>query len=209
MAVAIDRQRHEGSSEEGRRMAHGRVLTIYNCGTNFNRDKGTATGAGQAGELIAYLYDQTAHPDINGYGRLDRPAYAYKLIHDGPGSAPAAYGRSERDAAGTRQFVQHPARESAAKTPGLKPGANPLSALVHKAAGSLFGTGWEANVANAVKTVKALKHRPEVINMAGWSRGGVTCHMIANALYRSRSTSSRSTRCPAGSTSCTARPSSR
>jgi hypothetical protein len=31
--------------------------------------------------------------------------------------------------------------------------------------------------------LESTRRWPEVINMAGWSRGGVTCHMIANPLY--------------------------
>jgi len=164
--------------------SYSRVLTIYNCGTNFNRDRATASALRKAGELIASLYEKTSHPDVTQFGRLDLPAYGYKLIHDGPGSAPAAFSRWERDAQGIRQHVQHAATESAASTPGLKPGANPISAAVHRLQGTLLGAGWEANVANAIWVVKAFKHRPEVINLAGWSRGGVTCHMIANALYQ-------------------------
>jgi hypothetical protein len=163
-----------------------RVLTIYNCGTQFNRDQGTSAAPGTAGELIASLYDRTAHPDINDGGRLGLASYAYKLIHDGPGSAPGDFARWERNAEGVRELVQHPASESKAATPGLAPGKGLLHELkkaAQIAGGLALGSGWEANVANAVKVVNALEHKPEVVNLAGWSRGGITCHMIAHELY--------------------------
>lgn len=167
-------------------MAASRVLTIYNCGTMSNQDKGTALEPSQAGELIAHLYDTTSDPDINHGGRLDLPAYAYKLIHDGPGSAPGTFGKWEADATGARQFTRHAASESKATIPGAPPGAGVLARAKQVVSGLATGAGWEANVANAVHVVKALKHKPEVINLAGWSRGGITCHMIANALYADR-----------------------
>lgn len=160
-----------------------RILTIYNCGTSFNRDAGTALGPGKAGELIAGLYDRSAAPDVNDSGRLGLASYEYKLIHDGPGSAPGEFGRWETDARGRREFVEHEASESKAKTPGLGKGSGSLKRAAQVAAGVAWGSGWEANVANAVKVVDALEHKPEVVNMAGWSRGGITCHMIANELH--------------------------
>jgi hypothetical protein len=157
-------------------MAHSRVLTIYNCGTAFNRDKATSVTPGTAGELIASLYDKTSDPDINDFGRLDPPTYRYKLIHDGPGSRPGKFGRWEIDAKGTRAFKEYDASASKAAKTGAGPA--PLA--------KALGFGVDANVANALNAVKALYDRPDVINLAGWSRGAVTCHMIANALADDR-----------------------
>ena len=170
-------------------MAHARLLTIYNCGTSFNREKGTSLEPGKAGELIAHLYNQCTAPDINNYGRLDLPSYSFKLIHDGPGSAPAAFGTWETNAQGVRQPVHHPASASKAATPGTGPVFSHLPSGLQKIVGMATGKGWEDNVQKAVHAVKALKYRPDAINLIGWSRGAVTCHMIANALLSDKDTS--------------------
>ena len=53
---------------------------------------------------------------------------------------------------------------------------------------AIFGTGWDANVIYAINIIKAF-YRPETgralpskINIVGWSRGGITSVMLANAL---------------------------
>jgi hypothetical protein len=162
-----------------------RTLTIYNCGTSSTRDKGTAIKPGTAGELIASLYDRTKAQDVHDYGRLDVAAYNYKLIHDGPGSKPGEYAKWERDPQGVRQLVKYRASDSKARTPGL--GSNPLliQKLLQVFKGVVAGSGWEENVDSAMNVIEYLDHKPEVVNMAGWSRGGVTCHMMAHAIQDS------------------------
>ena len=162
-------------------MPPSRLLTIYNCGTSFNRDKGTSLDPGTAGELVAHLYHQTVDLDLS-VGRNDMPSYSYKMIFDGPGSQPGKYGKWETDSHGVRRPVEHPASDSKAQTPGLAPGAGGFAKATHIAAGLAMGKGWEDNVANAVQAVAGFKYPPEAINLIGWSRGAVTCHMIANAL---------------------------
>jgi hypothetical protein len=59
---------------------------------------------------------------------------------------------------------------------------------VNKLGGLIFGSGAQANVDAAVAALKAHiagqvgRRTPPVMNMAGWSRGAVTCFKIANAM---------------------------
>lgn len=53
-----------------------------------------------------------------------------------------------------------------------------------KLGGLLFGVGVDANVEEAIRTLAALKPLPRIVNMCGWSRGGVTCAKIANLMKR-------------------------
>ncbi|MEQ9400116.1 MAG: hypothetical protein RJQ04_13220 [Longimicrobiales bacterium] len=158
-----------------------RVLTVYNCGTAFNRDKGASTQPGKAGELIASLYDRTDAQDINRFGRLDLPAYSFKIIFDGPGSAPQDFARWETRG-GRRRFVRYKASQSRAATPGVSRDAMWISRMMKRAGGLALGSGWEENVHSLMKTLRALTHPPEVVNLTGWSRGGITCHMMAGAI---------------------------
>jgi hypothetical protein len=74
--------------------------------------------------------------------------------------------------------------------PGSKPtGANPDthtpgSGRMKVLRGNVTGHGWNHNVRDAMAIIRFLHAaRPiQVINMAGWSRGAVTCHMVANEL---------------------------
>lgn len=81
------------------------------------------------------------------------------MIHDGPGSTAHVAG-------------------SGAHTPG----SGPFKVL----RGSLFGHGWDQNVADAMSAIRfTMTNNPiTTVNMAGWSRGAVTCHMLAHALAK-------------------------
>ena len=55
--------------------------------------------------------------------------------------------------------------------------------------GGLFGVGMDENVNAAVKWIIKKYgefNRQVVVNLVGWSRGGVMCFKVANALYNSR-----------------------
>ncbi|MDN5862542.1 MAG: hypothetical protein L0H19_03750, partial [Salinisphaera sp.] len=60
------------------------------------------------------------------------------------------------------------------------------------ALGSVSGWGWEHNERHVWAVISSLiagsSNPPEVINMAGWSRGAITCHMIAHALAKTPQT---------------------
>jgi hypothetical protein len=51
--------------------------------------------------------------------------------------------------------------------------------------GKLTGFGWEQNVEQIKAVIARLPSRPRVVNMAGWSRGAVTCHMAAHMIQKS------------------------
>ena len=74
---------------------------------------------------------------------------------------------------------------------GINPDAHtPGSGLLKKLRGNVTGHGWEQNV-NAAMTIIKFIHAASpisVINMAGWSRGAVTCHMLCHALASDRET---------------------
>ncbi|GFM50318.1 hypothetical protein PSCICE_15850 [Pseudomonas cichorii] len=49
--------------------------------------------------------------------------------------------------------------------------------------GLLFGSGWDDNVLRTIAIICNLSSIPTTINLAGWSRGAVTCIKIANAIF--------------------------
>ncbi|HYP09015.1 MAG TPA: hypothetical protein VER03_22500, partial [Bryobacteraceae bacterium] len=62
---------------------------------------------------------------------------------------------------------------------GKNPDAHtPGSGLFKKLRGNVTGHGWEQNVADAMNIIQFIHAGSpiSVINMAGWSRGAVTCH---------------------------------
>lgn len=133
------------------------VLTIYCCGTDYDRSNSR--------ELIARLAADTL-----GTEGVDW------LINAGPGSQDLLK-RSTRT-----KFVS-----AAAQMGGLAMGILPqvTESVVDRAArglGTLAGAGMDYNIADTVDLV--LRVRPAKINMAGWSRGAITCLRIANELER-------------------------
>ena len=99
------------------------------------------------------------------------------MINDGPGSKPGS-------------------KPTQARTPGLhdpKTGLKTSAPRFAQLKGITEGYGWDHNVEHAMAVIKALiagsKTPPTVINMAGWSRGAITCHMLAHALVKDAATS--------------------
>lgn len=141
------------------------VFTIYSCGTAFNRQR--------LDELTANLASRT-----NGVENRDW------MVNDGPGSGAVdpRSGRAPKDARPVS--AQERALEAKARTPG-RPAGDINPAFVTQVAGIVTGRGWEENVAHSLDVIRALArggNRPRVVNLLGWSRGGITCHMIAHAL---------------------------
>jgi hypothetical protein len=130
------------------------VFTVYNCGTNYNRDR--------TDETIANLAARTLGAENRDW-----------MINDGPGSTPGS-------------------KPTLAQAPGLRDPVtgmrNDVSKLKAREAGIVDGFGWDENVAHSVAVIKAIlagsSNPPGVINMAGWSRGAITCHMLAHALLK-------------------------
>lgn len=147
-----------------------RTFTIYNCGTAFNRNNRT--------ELVADLAARTCGEEGENW-----------IVNAGPGSNPEAnleyFGKDQETGI---YGIHH-------LTPQARPGTfNPITKkkknwLTRTSGiwGMATGSGWEDNVKSTLHHIdglNAIGRLPETINMAGWSRGAVTCHMIANALYK-------------------------
>jgi hypothetical protein len=140
------------------------VFTIYNCGTSHNRQN--------LDETVADLARRTAGSENRDW-----------MINDGPGSSSHAVANS--DTAAARGLAAQ------AKTPGTR---NPITGLKEDSwfagtRGVVDGYGWEQNVAHTIAVMGATIDLPRTINMVGWSRGAITCFMIAHALANNARTS--------------------
>jgi hypothetical protein len=140
-----------------------RVFTVYNCGTNFNRQR--------TDEVIASLATRTEGAENREW-----------LITDGVGSKTS-----------WNPFARMPILTQPLQTShGWKQIDAPVAARLK---GIAEGYGWEENVDHALEVIQAIAMgsntdwarsitTPSAINMAGWSRGAVTCHMLAHALAK-------------------------
>ena len=140
------------------------VFTIYNCGTSHNRQNLDETVADTARRTI---------------GAENRDW----IINDGPGSSSHHAGKSAT--AAERSLAAQ------AKTPGT---SNPVTGMEESSwfaelRGVTSGFGWEHNVEHTMAVLDATIDVPRTINMVGWSRGAITCFMMAHALYRNPRTS--------------------
>lgn len=156
-----------------------KVVTIYCCGTNFSRDQ-------KSDEAVAYCWDKTT---------------SRKLILDGPGS-PRSVNPNARILK-TENIMK--AVESRKKTwlgkdagPGKVPEklfSDERHYRVEKnLEGALHGVGWADNVIMAIqwlweqfyvgKSPSATSNLESfsTVNLVGWSRGAVTCIMLAHAI---------------------------
>lgn len=76
------------------------------------------------------------------------------------------------------------------KNGGILPGTkDPITGADLKVAkwwvkiqGICTGLGWESNVVKTIHTLKGLSPKATTVNMVGWSRGAITCTMIAHAM---------------------------
>jgi hypothetical protein len=140
-----------------------RVFTVYNCGTNFNRHR--------TDEVIANLATRTEGAENREW-----------MITDGVGST-----------ASWNPFARMPILTQPLQTShGWKQIDAPLTARLK---GIAEGYGWGENVDHALEVIQAIAAgsnpdwtrsvtTPSAVNMAGWSRGAVTCHMLAHALAK-------------------------
>lgn len=115
---------------------------------------GTGFNRDRTEELIGYLGTITAGMQAKPNSVTPQDTW---MICDGPGSAPKGTNPDTR-------------------TPG--------SGLLKKLRGNITGHGWNHNVRDAMQIIKFIHEKSpiSVINMAGWSRGAVTCHMLSNAI---------------------------
>jgi hypothetical protein len=134
------------------------VFSVYNCGTSHNRQN--------LDETVADLARRSAGAENRDW-----------MLNDGPGSYPHNADKS------ARALDQSLAAQ--AKTPGTR---DPITGLKEASAfavirGAVSGYGWEHNVDHTMAVLNATRDLPHTINVAGWSRGAITCFMIAHALY--------------------------
>ncbi|MCW5966583.1 MAG: hypothetical protein KIT83_21270 [Bryobacterales bacterium] len=115
---------------------------------------GTGFNRDRTDELIGYLGTITAGMQAKPGSVTPQDAW---MICDGPGSSPR----------GTNPDT---------KTPG--------TGILKKLRGNITGHGWNQNVHDAMEIIRFIHAGSpiSVINMAGWSRGAVTCHMLSNAI---------------------------
>jgi hypothetical protein len=140
------------------------VFSIYNCGTSHNRQS--------LDETVADLARRSVGAENRDW-----------MINDGPGSF-------SHNAAGSASAYER-GLAAQAKTPGAR---DPVSGMTEHSfldlpkaplavpKGMVTGFGWEHNVEHTMAVLNATIDLPRVINMAGWSRGAITCFMIAHAL---------------------------
>lgn len=152
------------------------AYTIFFCGTGSNSNDYQNDNF-HAGELISTLATHMQSPQYNNW-----------IIVDGPGSGNLM------------------ANEKWAKPPLFRRFAPKFMVDGWDfVAGTAFGSGWDNNVAHAIavlkkdstdidlvngniKVIENYNQRlrgpeiPSQVNLVGWSRGGITCHMMANAM---------------------------
>lgn len=139
------------------------VFTVYCCGTAYDHANG---------DLIAKLYDNTA-------GELS----VDKAIMAGPGSSaissyyydPIPVVKQEESS-----FLWSLGSSLLNTTASMVAWAPyQLSTKVSLATGHQMS----CNVGHLTAALEREQTLPKIINMIGWSRGAVTCHMMANALF--------------------------
>jgi len=128
---------------------------------------GTGFNRDRTDELVANLASRTGGSENRDW-----------MITDGPGSSPSSRGRTP----GTFD------PKSGFATKGK------LGSFVAKIKGVVSGFGWEENVLHALEVMKAINagsnQKITTVNMAGWSRGAITCAMLAHAMAGDAATKS-------------------
>ncbi|MEZ4465565.1 MAG: hypothetical protein R3F60_19305 [bacterium] len=162
------------------------VLTIFNHGTGFNRAKGV-----EANELIGWL-----HTNVDGQeARMQNGQIVAgnHIINEGPGSTSGGIalpsevnpmtGRMRND----EQVKLGKGQAGRARSDFARGFAGQAGGGRSALAGNIAGVGWDENVQRTVHLIQSLKfdglYDVTTVNMAGWSRGGVTSIRIANKLY--------------------------
>ncbi len=143
------------------------TFTVYCHGTGYNRST-------NPNELITWLHNHTCGAEVEFSDSL--ASLGTHLINEGPGS-------------GGWDGVPNPV--SVDPTTGNRDSSwNRLRGRTSaKIGGTLFGDGWDENAERTVNVITELNQSPDSmniteVNLAGWSRGGVTCIMIAELLQQ-------------------------
>lgn len=131
-------------------------FTIYNSGTAYDENNN---------DIVALLARINA-----GSRAFDWAAFA------GPGSSLI---KRHNYAPFSQQGIDTRIQQST-----LAWGASFITNNVYMTSGLVSGTGMALNTDHLIKRIKAARTRPSTINMIGWSRGAVTCHIMAHALKK-------------------------
>ncbi|MDI1243375.1 MAG: DUF5621 domain-containing protein [bacterium] len=146
------------------------VFTIYCHGSGGHRDKPDK-------EIVAYMGRRAVGTEYKDY-----------LILDGVGGeAPGK--NNPNPMAGTFNWADrnkssnaHVGKEMGGAGTSIK--STIKNAFLSKPViANLAGHGVEDNARHAIVTIANLQTLPDTINLVGWSRGAVTCLVIANMLY--------------------------
>ncbi|QRP62907.1 hypothetical protein I6J77_12305 [Rhodanobacter sp. FDAARGOS 1247] len=160
------------------------TFAVYCHGTGFNRVKAT-----ESNELVAWFHNHTDGSEARLAGSLVTPG-SY-LINEGPGSGMVggiALPQQVNPITGNRISGSGGGGSSFSKALGGKTSTSKLtrSNKVGNALGNLSGLGWDENVIRTVNIIQDMifEHGQAIdrVNLAGWSRGAVTCIRIAAAL---------------------------
>ena len=136
------------------------VFTIYCHGSGGHRDKPDK-------EIVSYMGRRATGTEYNEY-----------LILDGVGGKPSGK-YNPNPMAGTFNWAD---RHKAAKgKTSIEMGGG--KSVKNSTLANLQGHGVEDNARHAIVTIANLRQLPDTINLVGWSRGAVTCLVIANMLY--------------------------
>lgn len=135
------------------------VFTIYCHGSGGHRDKPDK-------EIVSYMGRRAVGTEYQDY-----------LILDGVGGKPSK--GNPNPMAGTFNWADRnkaPKGNTPLELGGGKSIGNALKA-------NLAGHGVEDNARHAVVAIANLRQLPDTINLVGWSRGAITCLVIANLLF--------------------------
>lgn len=157
------------------------VFTIFNHGSGGHRDK-------KDDEIVAYMGRRATGVEYENF-----------LITDGVGGKPKRNWKFWKQKAGTFQAMagtfdvadrdKSPKQLGDPITSDPSEKGHPVVASLMRAFGlageaaNVQGTGVFDNAQHAVITIASLDPRPKTINMIGWSRGAITCGVIATLLY--------------------------
>lgn len=147
------------------------VFTIYNHGSGGHRDKGDD-------EIVAFMGRRATGTEYKDY-----------LITDGVGGTPknkegrnplaGTFDVADRNKAPKRGGL----RSDDASEKGSKVAARLAGLFSKSASANIQGLGVFDNAQHAIITIANLEPRPKTLNMVGWSRGAITCGVIAHMLY--------------------------
>jgi len=147
------------------------VFTIYNHGSGGHRDKNDS-------EIVAFMGRRAMGTEYKDF-----------LITDGVGGTPKN-SQGLNPQAGTFDVADRnkslkggSLRSDDASEKGSKIAAKLVGLFSKSNSANIQGLGVFDNAQHAIITIANLEPRPKTLNMVGWSRGAITCGVIAHMLY--------------------------